>query len=393
MKKYKIIRVANVPGALSVILKGQLNYINNKPDFELIGVSAPGDELNILSAQEGINVKGLKMERGISPLKDFVSIINLYFFLLKEKPLIIHSHTPKAGLVSMIAGFLARVPIRIHTFTGLIFPSKKGFFQKVLIFFDKLICFCATNIYPEGEGVRRDLIQYSITKKNLKVLANGNINGIDIKQFSLENFDTQTITLIRSNLKFSSEDIIFLFVGRILKDKGVDELVNAFLKINQKYNNSKLLIVGSFEDEINPVSEFTKQEIISNNNITYVGFQIDVRQFFAIADVFILPSYREGFPNVVLQAGAMELPSIVTNINGSNEIIKDEFNGLIIEPQNENHLYFAIERYILDNNLRNNHKQKIRQNIIQKYNQKDVWNATIEEYHNIINEYYSNNLK
>ena len=104
-----------------------------------------------------------------------------------------------------------------------------------------------------------------ITQKNLKVLANGNINGIDINQFSLENFDTQTITLIRSNLNFSSEDIIFLFVGRILKDKGVDELVNAFLKINQKYNNSKLLIVGSFEDEINPVSEFTKQEIINNN--------------------------------------------------------------------------------------------------------------------------------
>jgi glycosyltransferase involved in cell wall biosynthesis len=350
LKKFKIIRVANVPGALSVILKGQLNHINSKPNFELIGVSTPNHELNNLSVQEGIRVKGLKMERGISPFRDIVSIINLFIFLLKEKPLIIHSHTPKAGLVSMLAGFLARVPIRIHTFTGLIFPAKRGFFQKVLIFFDKLICFCATNIYPEGEGVRRDLIQYSITKKNLKVLANGNINGIDIKQFSLENFDTQTITLIKSNLNFSSEDIIFLFVGRILKDKGVDELVNAFLKINQKYKNSKLLIVGSFEDEINPVSEFTKQEIINNNKITYVGFQIDVRQFFAIADVFILPSYREGFPNVVLQAGAMELPSIVTNINGSNEIIKDEFNGLIIEPQNENHLYFAIERYILDNN-------------------------------------------
>jgi glycosyltransferase involved in cell wall biosynthesis len=391
LKNHKIIRVANVPGALSVILKGQLNHINSHPDFEIIGVSIPGGELDKLSVQEGIRIKGLTMKRGISPFRDIFSIINLSIFLLKEKPLIIHSHTPKAGLVSMIAGFLTRVPIRIHTFTGLIFPAKRGFFKKVLIFFDKLICFCATNIYPEGEGVRKDLIQYSITQKNLKVLANGNINGIDINQFSLENFDTQTITLIRSNLNFSSEDIIFLFVGRILKDKGVDELVNAFLKINQKYNNSKLLIVGSFEDEINPVSEFTKQEIINNNKITYVGFQIDVRQFFAIADVFILPSYREGFPNVVLQAGAMELPSIVTNINGSNEIIKDEFNGLIIEPQNENHLYIAIERYILDNNLRNNHKKKIRQNIIQKYNQKDVWNATIEEYHNIINEYYSNN--
>lgn len=389
MKKYKIIRVANVPGALSVILKGQLNYINNKPDFELIGVSTPGDELNILSTQEGINVKGLKMERGISPLKDFVSIINLYFFLLKEKPLIIHSHTPKAGLVSMIAGFLARVPIRIHTFTGLIFPSKKGFFQKVLIFFDKVICFCATNIYPEGAGVRKDLVKYNITSKNLKVLANGNINGIDTNYFCLENLDNEEKRLLRLNLSITNNDIVFLFVGRIVKDKGVEELVNAFLKINQKYNQTKLLIVGGFEDNINPVSKMIKYEILNNNKITYVGFQRDVRIFFAMADVFILPSYREGFPNVVLQAGAMELPSIVTDINGSNEIIIDGYNGLIIESQNENELFNAIEKFILDMNLRINKKQKIRENIIQKFNQKEVWTATINEYYTIINEYYS----
>ena len=389
MKKYKIIRVANVPGALSVILKGQLNYINNKPDFELIGVSTPGDELNILSTQEGINVKGLKMERGISPLKDFVSIINLYFFLLKQKPLIIHSHTPKAGLVSMIAGFLARVPIRIHTFTGLIFPSKKGFFQKVLIFFDKVICFCATNIYPEGAGVRKDLVKYNITSKNLKVLANGNINGIDTNYFCLENLDNEEKRLLRLNLSITNNDIVFLFVGRIVKDKGVEELVNAFLKINQKYNQTKLLIVGGFEDNINPVSKMIKYEILNNNKITYVGFQRDVRIFFAMADVFILPSYREGFPNVVLQAGAMELPSIVTDINGSNEIIIDGYNGLIIESQNENELFNAIEKFILDMNLRINKKQKIRENIIQKFNQKEVWTATINEYYTIINEYYS----
>ena len=393
MKNYKIIRVANVPGALSVILKGQLNYINSNPDFELIGVSIPGDELNKLSDQEGIRVKGITMERGISPFRDIFSIINLYIFLLKEKPLIIHSHTPKAGLVSMIAGFLARVPIRIHTFTGLIFPAKKGFLQKILIFFDKVICYCATNIYPEGAGVRNDLIKYGITNKNLKVLANGNINGIDTKYFSLEHFNKEIITKLRFDSNFTSEEIIFLFVGRIVKDKGVNELVNAFLKINNKYTHSILLIVGGFEDDINPVTDATKQEILNNNKITYAGFQIDVRPFFAMADVFILPSYREGFPNVVLQAGAMELPSIVTNINGSNEIIQNGLNGLIIESQYDKELYDAMERFILDMNLRIDHKQKIRETIIQKYEQKDVWNATINEYHTIIDQYYSKNQK
>ncbi len=149
------------------------------------------------------------------------------------------------------------------------------------------------------------------------------------------------------------------------------------------------MIVGGFEDDINPVSDATKQEILNNNRITYAGFQSDVRPFFAMADVFILPSYREGFPNVVLQAGAMELPSIVTNINGSNEIIQNGLNGLIIESQNDKELYNAMERFILDMNLRINHKQKIRETIIKKYEQKDVWNATINEYHTIIDQYYS----
>ena len=391
MKKYKIIRVANIPGALSVILKGQLKYINSSPDFDIIGVSTPGDELNNLSVQEGISVRGLKMKRGISPLRDIFSIIHLYLILIKEKPLIIHSHTPKAGLVSMIAGFLARVPIRIHTFTGLIFPAKKGILQKILIFFDKVICYCATNIYPEGEGVRNDLIKYGITNKSLKVLANGNINGIDTKYFSLEHFNKEFISKLRFDSNFTFEEIVFLFVGRIVKDKGVNELVNAFLRINNKYTHSKLLIVGDFEDDINPVTDVTKHEILNNNIITYVGFQRDVRPFFAMADVFILPSYREGFPNVVLQAGAMELPSIVTNINGSNEIIQNGLNGLIIKSQNEHELYEAMENFILDNNLRVKHKQNIRETVIQKYDQKDVWNATINEYHLIINQFYSKN--
>jgi glycosyltransferase involved in cell wall biosynthesis len=153
------------------------------------------------------------------------------------------------------------------------------------------------------------------------------------------------------------------------------------------------LIVGGFEDDINPVSDATKQEILNNNKITYAGFQRDVKPFFAMADVFILPSYREGFPNVVLQAGAMELPSIVTNISGSNEIIQNELNGLIIESQNDKELYDAMERFILDFNLRINHKQNIREIIIKKYEQKDVWYATIDEYQTIIDQYYAKNKK
>lgn len=177
----KLIKTSTVPISLNHLLTGQLKYLNQH--FDVIGVSSNGEDLKEVEKREKIKIIKIEMSRHIALFKDCKSLLDLYYFLKKEKPFIIHSITPKAGLLSMIAGKLAGIPIRMHTFTGLIFPSRTGFMQKLLIGTDRLLCACATHVYPEGEGVKKDLMNYNITKKPLKILANGNVNGIDVNFF------------------------------------------------------------------------------------------------------------------------------------------------------------------------------------------------------------------
>ena len=179
--KPKIIRITTVALSLDYLLKGQLAFLNT--GLEVVAVSGKDSHLKNVALREGVRVVNISMQRAISPFKDLISLWKLYRLFRKEKPQIVHSMTPKAGLLSMIAARFSGIPIRIHTFTGLIFPSKTGIMQKLLIGTDRLLCTCATHIYPEGEGVKKDLINYKITNKPLKVLANGNVNGIDTSFF------------------------------------------------------------------------------------------------------------------------------------------------------------------------------------------------------------------
>ncbi len=374
----KIIRLSTVPISLNVLLKGQLKFLNEH--YNIIAVSGKDVSLDEVASREGVEIFPIEMERKISPIKDFVSLVKLYFYFKKERPLIVHSITPKAGLLSMTAAKFAGVPIRIHTFTGLIFPSKQGLFQKILILMDKLLCLCATNIYPEGQGVKDDLISYKITQKPLKVIGNGNVNGIDKNYFNPELYNLEDITQERKKLGIAENDFVFVFVGRLVKDKGINELINAFSKFQYNYKNAKLLLVGPFEDDLDPLDVETVKTIKESENIISVGFQIDVRTYYAMADALIFPSYREGFPNVVMQAGAMGLPSIVTDINGCNEIIIENENGMIIPVKDSVAIYDAMEKMLTDKEFSNSLRINARLSIISRYEQQLVWDAILSEY-------------
>lgn len=378
----KIIRTSTVPISLNVLLKGQLKILSQY--YDILGVSSSGEELMDVQEREGIKTIAVNMERGISPIKDFISLVKLYSLFKKEKPQVVHSITPKAGLLTMLAGKLTGVPIRMHTFTGLIFPSKTGFLQKVLIKMDQLLCWAATNIYPEGNGVKNDLIAYNITKKPLKVLANGNVNGIDLGYFSKEYFSDDYLADLRRELGILECDFVYVFVGRLVGDKGINELVKAFSTLNRE--NVKLLLVGSLESELDPLEAKTLSDIKNNSNIVTVGFQKDVRPYYALSDVLVFPSYREGFPNVVMQAGAMELPSIVTNINGCNEIIIEGKNGTIIPVKNSEEIKVAMNRMLDDKDYYNQLKSTSRFMIESRYDQSVVWNALVEEYNCLISK-------
>ena len=229
MKHVKIIRTSTIPLSLNILLKGQLKFLSDY--FEVIGISSNGEELKEVNIREGVKVEAIEMERGISPLKDFVSLIKMYQQFKREKPTIVHSITPKAGLLTMLAGKFAGVPIRMHTFTGLIFPTRIGMMQKLLIKMDQLLCWAATNIYPEGNGVKSDLINFNITNKPLKILANGNVNGIDTTFFSRQQIDDHKQEKLKKELNIQPNDFVFIFVGRLVGDKGINELIEAFSKL------------------------------------------------------------------------------------------------------------------------------------------------------------------
>ncbi len=383
----KVIRTSTIPLSLNVLLKGQLKFLNGF--FEIVGISSEGELLDEVRQREGIKTISINMERGISPIKDLVSLFRLYHILKSEKPAIVHSITPKAGLLTMLAGKMAGVPVRIHTFTGLIFPTKKGFIQKVLINMDRLLCSAATNIFPEGQGVRKDLVNYKITSKPLKVIANGNVNGIDLDYFSPGTISESQKEQLKKQLNISESDFTFVFVGRLVGDKGINELVNAFSQISKNADPSKpvkLLLIGPLEEHLDPLQPETLEEIKNNPDILDLGFQKDVRPYFAISDALVFPSYREGFPNVVMQAGAMELPSIVSDINGCNEIIVEGQNGMIIPVKNSQKLKNAMETLLSDTDLYHQLKKNSRPMIESRYEQSVIWNELLKEYKTLLKE-------
>ncbi len=388
----KLIRISTVPLSLNLLLRGQLSYLNKY--YSVLAISGKGEDLEEVARREGVRTVAIEMERGISVFKDLKSFWQLYKCFKKEKPQIIHSITPKAGLLGMAAAYFARVPIRMHTFTGLIFPSKKGLLRKLLIYMDRCLCFFATHVYPEGEGVKSDLITYRITKKPLKVLANGNVNGIDTSHFSPAAVTQEEKVKLCNELGIKSQDLIFIFVGRLVGDKGINELVTAFSKLKcfkreeetAKVNIAKLLLVGPLESDLDPLKMDTLEKINNDPSILTVGFQKDVRPYLLISDVLVFPSYREGFPNVVMQAGAMELPAIVTDINGCNEIICEGVNGTIIPTHDSEALYLAMKHMFFNNEYRETMRGNSRELILKKYDRNEVWKALLEEYQHLENE-------
>lgn len=360
-----------------------MGFLNQYYDVMAIGSDSDKEYLERLKKREGIRGKEITIERRIDVIKDLVSLYKLYRVFRKEKPFMVHSITPKAGLLSMIAAYFARVPKRVHTFTGLIFPTQTGVMKQVLIFFDKLICRFATHIYPEGNGVKNDLLAHQITKKPLQVIANGNVNGVDLETYNPEVFSAEENNKVREQIGVGKKDVLFVFIGRLINDKGVKELVNAFCTLVEKYKHAKLVMIGSHEGESDLLPEDTWKKINAQPAIHCAGHQDDVRPYLAASDVFVFPSYREGFPNVVLEAGAMGLPAIVTDINGSNEIVVDRKNGLIIPSKDERLLYQAMQLLLTDDTLRKKIAENARPMITSRFKRSEVWAALLKEYQRI----------
>ena len=378
--KQKIIRACTV--SLSFIFLERM-ILELQKKYEVILLSSPGSELDEMERKYGVQGKRVPMERHISLFYDLVSLLHLIQTFLKEKPTMVHSMTPKAGLLCMIAAWLTRVPVRVHTFTGLVFPTATGLKRRILMLTDSITCACATHVIPEGEGVMKDLRNHGITKKPMKVLGYGNIKGVDMTHYSRR---PEVMELAQ---KLKKEGVFtFLFVGRIAKDKGINELCTAMGKLSG-FAPVRLLLVGWNEDCQDPISQEAKEMIENNSALEYVGgkYGNELLAYYAAADCFVLPSYREGFPNTVLEAGAMGLPSIVTDINGSREIIIEGENGVIVPPRNEETLFQAMLEMVRNKSKREYMASQARDLIASRFEQSFVQKCLLDFYEEILKPY------
>lgn len=371
MEKKKIIRAATVPQSLNTFCKGVLKELSQ--DYEVVALASPGPVLDEVAQREGVRVIAVPMERHISLISDLKSLWKMWCVMRRERPDMVHSITPKAGLICMVAAWLARVPRRVHMFTGLVWPTSTGLKRRILMATDWLTCACATHIIPEGEGVKNDLLNHHITRKPIKVLGYGNIRGIDLEHYDPSLYDNP-----------GHDGFTFVFVGRIVRDKGINELVAAFDRLHVEHPDTRLVLIGAREDNLDPVLPETLDRINQGNGIDAVGRQSDVRPYYVNADALVFPSYREGFPNVVIEAGAMGLPSIVTDINGSREIIVDGQNGVIIPPRDEDELYQAMKRFVTKPDVVASMASQARQMVASRFEQSYVRQCLYDFYREIL---------
>ncbi len=380
MGKKKVLVVTTTSETLVTILAGQARFLSGHFD---VGLScAKDDYFERLSGDSISPVFNVPMKRGITPFFDLYSLFRMIMVIIRFRPDVIHSYTPKAGLIAMAAGWLCRTPHRVHTFTGLVFPTAVGLRRRLLLFVDRVIAFFSTIIIPESQGVMNDLINNKVVPAGVSVIGNGNVAGIDVDHFSRGSCDERDAGLEMSNFLLSPDSFVFCYVGRINKDKGIKELVASFEGLPHE---CELIMIGAL-DATAPPDQPTLDKIDSNPRIHSMGFQSDIRRFLVSSDVLVLPSYREGFPNVVLQAMALEVPVISTNVSGSNEVIIQDLTGWLVPTKDVDLLRgamvsaFHTSRQKLKDMGR--HGRKI---VVSKYERSRYLDALLDFYRSIIN--------
>ena len=365
----KIIIISTVPISLAFLIKGLPKYLSRFYDVKLVSSSSP---LNPeISKYEGIKIKAIEMTRRITPIQDLKALYKLYKYISYENPNIVYTFTPKAGLLGMAASFLTRVPVRIHNVVGLPMMEANGVKLIVLKFIEKLTYFLSTKVFCNSFGLQK-YINNNLTSLPITVVGQGSINGVDTEYFKNKHNKEEELE-VKNTYNISKDDFVITFIGRLVKDKGINELVESFIILLKKYPNLKLLLVGVYEDNLYKIDKETEQLINESNAIITAGFQKDTRKFLSITDLFTLPSYREGLSNALIEAGSFGVPLLATDIIGNNEVIENNVTGLLVKMKDVSSLTNGIEKFITDKKFYSYIKNNVRGEIIKKYNQNYFW--------------------
>ena len=369
--------ITTVPESLS-FFSGQVQILKRQFDVEF--VSSSGKFLAELANAEKVVSHVVDMERDISIVKDLKSLFEMTRLFSKTKPRFIHGNTPKAGLISMISGWLTRVPKRIYYIHGLRYQGATGLKKLLLMAMEKVSCRLATHVFAVSQGIKDSVYNDNITNKPVKLIGFGSINGIDEDYFSNNN---RSIPTINSRNRIAETDFVYGFVGRLVADKGINELVSAFLAINSNFENTRLVLVGPYEAHLSPLDSQTQNAIEQHPNIIRYDVQSDVRPFYKLMDIFVFPSYREGFGVSLIEALSMEVPVICSDISGCDEIIKDNETGILVPKSSIDGLAEAMISLMGNKKKRLKLAKKGRSEVIRKYRQTHVWEDTLAMYQSL----------
>ena len=365
-----LVHVLTVPDSL-LFLRGQPAFMKTK-GYETAVVTSPGDALDAFASATGVVSYGVTMHRRISPVADLKSLQELTQVLRTLEPDIVHAHTAKAGLLGMLAASILGVPKRVYHLRGLRLESVTGNRRRLLWVAERLACRLATDIICVSPSLRERVLEENLVDAHkLKVLGSGSGQGVDTNRYAPPTRELRQTSRNRFGL---DNEVVFLFVGRLVRDKGIEELQQAWAEVSRALGEARLLIVGKTEPE-DSVPRAVLDRLYTDPSVSVVGFLEDTREAYRAADVVVLPSRREGFPNVPLEAAAMGLPVVTTDATGCVDSIEPELTGLLVPVGNAPLLAAALLRYGRDGGLRSRHGHAGRDRVVRDFQPSAIWEA------------------
>lgn len=381
-EKIKLLNICTVPWQLWFFFENQFSYMKSK-GFDIHGACSPGDMVENIRKREGIEIHEIQINKYISPISDIISLIRIMKLLIKIKPHIVHSHTPKAGFLAMIAAYLLRIPARFHTLHGMVVNriSLKGVKRFAVMLTEKITCCLANKVfcvskYTCNEAVKR---RYAKEEKFL-ILHHGSANGIDAEnRFNPENENIRSREEVLTELGIPNDAVVIGFVGRVVKEKGIVELAMAWDRIKKEFNNAYLLIIGPTEKE-EPLPDNILDALKKDDRARLIGMVSDIVEYNNAMDIFVLPSHREGLSTAILEAFAMSKPVIASNVPGCLDLIDDGITGKLVPTHDVEALWVAMRFLMKDRATREKMGAAAREYVCEFFKPIDIWSKLALQY-------------
>ncbi len=377
--KVRLLHVTTVPESLG-FLNGQADYMRSR-GFEFYALSSPGRLLTHYAQQERVAVFAVEMQRRITPLRDLRAVVEITRIIRGIRPHVVHAYTPKGGLLGMLGAWLARTPVRIYHMMGLPMITATGYRRRLLKWTEWLSCTLSNQVLCVSHGIREMAIHERLCwEHKIKVLANGSINGVDSQvRFNPTHLGPTVRDMIRSSYGISAESVVVGYLGRVVRDKGLRELAEAWAMIADRVDNCHLLIVGQFEPQ-DALPHEVERYLGTGPRIHMTGYVEDNVPLYQAMDMLVLPTHREGFPVVPLEAAAMGLPVIATMVPGCMEAVEDNVTGTLVPPYDAGALAEAIQKYIDSPELRHRLGCAGRERVMRDFQPTMIWEAVYNEY-------------